>query len=251
MGVLNLNNADKLYYGATEVQKLYKGSELLYSKSTDPYWDNVVLYLKGDGANNSTNIVDSSPSPKTISVFSTAVISTNQSKYGNSSLLFQNIGDYLSTDITPFRQLWENVDTNVTIEGWVYPFSFGTHRNILDTRQTSNLGGELRFNATTAQINFYNTSGTNYSVGNPAFTVNEWQHFAMTRSSRVVRLFRNGVIAGTPTTFNTNRSINVSNLHINNSTNTFLGHLDSLRITLGVARYIANFNPETDTYLAY
>lgn len=30
MSVLNLNDADKLYYGNTEVEKLYKGSELLY-----------------------------------------------------------------------------------------------------------------------------------------------------------------------------------------------------------------------------
>ena len=60
----------------------------IVSGGGDPFAANVVLFLKGNGSNGSTNIIDSSPTPKTISVFGTAQISTAQSKYGGSSLYF-------------------------------------------------------------------------------------------------------------------------------------------------------------------
>ena len=62
---------------------------------TDPYRSQVSLLLHGDGANGSTTIVDSSPSPKTVTAVGNAQISTTQSKFGGSSLAFDGAGDYL------------------------------------------------------------------------------------------------------------------------------------------------------------
>ena len=42
----------------------------------DPDYSNVSLLLHGDGANGSTTLVDSSPSPKTVTAFGDAQIST-------------------------------------------------------------------------------------------------------------------------------------------------------------------------------
>jgi hypothetical protein len=66
---------------------------------TDPYFSNVSLLLHGDGANGSTTIVDSSPSPKTVTAVGNAQISTAQSKFGGSSLAFDGSGDYLTVQV--------------------------------------------------------------------------------------------------------------------------------------------------------
>lgn len=54
----------------------------------DPYYNNVSLLLHGDGTNGSTTIVDSSPSPKTVTASGGVQISTAQSKFRSSSILF-------------------------------------------------------------------------------------------------------------------------------------------------------------------
>lgn len=56
------------------------------SLTGDPHAANVVLLLKGEGANNSTTFVDSSPVPKTITAFGNAKISTDQSPFGGGTL---------------------------------------------------------------------------------------------------------------------------------------------------------------------
>ena len=61
----------------------------------DPYYGNVSLLLYGDGANGSTTITDSSPTPKTVTAVGNAQISTAQSKFGGASIAFDGAGDYL------------------------------------------------------------------------------------------------------------------------------------------------------------
>ena len=86
------------------------------NQNQDPFANNVVLFLKGNGANGSTNIIDSSPNPKTISVFGDTQISTAQSKYGGSSIVFDGVGDYL--EVTPLTAF--NFGTgDFTIESWI------------------------------------------------------------------------------------------------------------------------------------
>ena len=64
----------------------------------DPQFGSVSLLLHGDGANGSTTIVDSSPTPKTVTAFGDAQISTAQSKFGGASIAFDGTGDYLSAN---------------------------------------------------------------------------------------------------------------------------------------------------------
>jgi hypothetical protein len=56
--------------------------------ATDPNFADVSLLLHGDGTNGSTTITDNSPSPKTVTAFNSAAISTDQSRFGGSSLFF-------------------------------------------------------------------------------------------------------------------------------------------------------------------
>jgi hypothetical protein len=69
-------------------QQLEAKRSLLWppSASEDPYYGNVSLLLYGNGTNGSTTIIDSSPSPKTVTAFGNAQISTAQSKFGGQRL---------------------------------------------------------------------------------------------------------------------------------------------------------------------
>ena len=56
--------------------------------ATDTNINEVSLLLYGNGTNGSTTITDNSPSPKTVTAFNSAAISTDQSRFGGSSLFF-------------------------------------------------------------------------------------------------------------------------------------------------------------------
>jgi phage-related protein len=214
--------------------------------SGDPHANNVVLFLKGDGTNGSTNIIDSSPSPKTISVFGNAQISTAQSKYGGSSLLFDGSGDYLTA--TPLNLV--NVD--FTVEYWIY---------VLTTKRGVILSSYNNPNQVGTFITHTNSNGAIaaqngiFGIDTPAITNNSWIHVAATyqQSSNQLKIYLNGVLSQSI-------SVTINDQHStcwiggapndNNIGGWWLhAYVDSLRVTRGVVRYTANFNPETDTYL--
>jgi hypothetical protein len=215
----------------------------------DPYEADVVLFLKGDGANGSTNIIDSSPNPKTIDRFGDTKISTAQSKYGGSSILFDGSGDYLSGLSNSNFQL-EN-ETNWTIEFFVYFVTNPTIRQTLLANRTGTQGYVIGSNASTGKLGF-SAIGQGAIYSDNALDLNSWQHCAIVRNSSTISLFVNGI----KSTSTYSGILNISTLEhriggydqIGNPFY-FNGYLDSLRITKGIARYTANFNPETDTYL--
>jgi hypothetical protein len=215
--------------------------------TTDPHAANVVLFLKGDGTNGSTTIIDSSLSPKSISVFGNTQISTAQSKYGGSSLLFDGTNSYITTSALDL------LDIDFTVECWIYKLTsqFGV---ILSSYTNPNQAGTfLNFTHSNGAITAYN--GLNGDVNTPAITNNQWVYVAVTykTSTGEIKIYLNGILSAINTSFVTNQN---STLWIGgaptdpNISGWWLhAYLDSLRVTRGVLRYTANFNPETDTYL--
>jgi hypothetical protein len=208
----------------------------------DPQFGSVSLLLHGDGANGSTTIIDSSPSPKTITRVGDTQISTAQSKFGGSSILFDGTGDYLTTPITSNLQFGTG---DFTIEGWFYVtsdntrslFSLNTFSNgILLRRRTAGFGTDT----------FY-INGTAYTLGSALPPLNTWQHVALTRASGVVNVFFNGVTNLTVT--NTASISPTGSLFVGTAGHalgeTYFGYIDDFRITKGIARYTANFTPPT------
>ena len=63
----------------------------------------VVFQLACDGSNGSTTFTDSSPSPKTVSVFGNAQVSTAQSKFGGASAAFDGKIARLYNDAQPSK----------------------------------------------------------------------------------------------------------------------------------------------------
>ena len=213
--------------------------------ATDPFAANVVLFLKGDGTNGSTSIVDSSPSPKTISVFGTAQISTAQSKYGGSSLFATNTttGNFVQAATTI------NLSANYTFEAWVYQTA-AQDCTLLAASEV----GDVDFAITGSQIRIGRTNISWDVIANVTFTYNTFQHISFSRSGTTQKIFLNGVEVfsgnyGTGLTVTFPRVMCTRDTFAGLYVRQLNGYIDSVRLTDSVARYTANFNPETDTYL--
>ena len=227
-------------------------------QNQDPFANNIILLLKGNGTSGSTNIIDSSPNPKTISVFGNTQISTAQSKYGGSSIVFDGVGDYL--EISPLTAF--NFGTgDFTIESWIrLNLNDTEYRNVIRLDYgsvgislrfgNSGFGNQFQFNA-----NDLDLAGCHLTTfTRPGIWVNTWNHVAFVRQSQINRYFINGVLApttilGNNTPQNTrSNSTNYTGLISLRIGTEWSGFQAPLRITTA-ARYNANFNPETDTYL--
>jgi len=209
---------------------------------TDPDFANVSLLLHGDGTNGSTTVIDSSPSPQTVTAAGDAQISTAQSKFGGASIAFDGSGDYLQ--LSSQAALSFGTD-DFTIETWARLTSTGNVQVIIEAR--NQLAPVPWILAVDSSNKILFRHGVGLLTSNASITYGQWQHYAVTRSAGVIRIFIDGV-TDTSTATNTS-AIDAgaqgligqafgSGYYIN-------GYIDDLRITKGVARYTSNFTPPT------
>jgi hypothetical protein len=208
----------------------------------DPYWDQVVLAMHMDGANNSTTFTDEKG--HTFTAVSDAQISTAQSQFGGASALFDG-NDYLTT---PYSADF-NIGTNdFTIEAWIYrTVAVDSSRAILSSITSSSDSWNTRFNLSKdvsfdhLQFNVWSSDGTQYFLRSTSpLPAIEWVHVAVTRTSNTYRLYVDGVMVDEDSTIPsislTNTGILVGMTYPGQPG--FVGHIDDVRITNGVARTI-------------
>jgi len=215
----------------------------------DPYFANVSLLLHGNGANGSTSIIDSSPTPKTITAVGNAQISTAQSKFGGASIAFDGSGDYTSTvDSSAFQIGLSNEP--FTLEFWFYLNATGDHAFF------SRGGGAGNWNTDTGYQYFaFIQSGALYWMwndnldGTPTFIstttlppIQQWNHYAAAYDATTTRLYINELSIGTPSTLayqtpSLANRIRVGASPVDSSLLGLNGYIDELRITKGVCRY--------------
>lgn len=231
----------------------------------DPYKNNVVLYLPCDGLNDGSYFQDFSPLAKTIGTSGSPVTKTAIKKYGQSSLYLNGSSHLFLANATD----WQFGTGAFTIEFWSYGLSaaVGSYAAAIFAMpdigaQTSGWGISLYPNATSQTAFNAATGGGTWNVFSgfsgslsPILSNNSWAHCAFVRSGNNMLFFHNGILKNT-VAFTSNTMPNPAQaLNIGRSTTSnlfpLIGYLDSIRITKGVARYTANFDPENDTYLAY
>lgn len=213
--------------------------------TTDPYRSQVSLLLHGDGANGSTTITDSSPTPKTVTAVGDAKISTAQSKFGGSSIAFDGSGDYLSIP--------SNIDfrlgaENFTIEFWIRYNTVSGVQILFDTRPTAGTGLYPVIYSNGATLSYFTNASDRITVLN-AVAAGAWYYVALVKNSGLTKLYLNGLQVGSAYA-DSNDYLCGPLLFIGNDSYTpalyaFNGYIDDLRITKGVARYTANFTPPT------
>lgn len=222
---------------------LITGSE---KNPTDPFRSQVSLLLHGDGANGSTTITDSSPSPKTVTVVGNAQISTAQSKFGGASIAFDGSGDYL--------QFAGQVDFafgtgNFTIETWVQLNNINKNQQIINFNENAVAPRVELYVNSSNNVGMY-SNGVQRIISTSSVSANTWYHIALARSGTDTKLFIDGVQAGSTYSDSSNYTVAAGRpvigiLGFNLVDQSLDGYIDDLRITKGVARYTANFTPPT------
>ena len=179
-----------------------------------------------------------------------AKLSTAVKKFGSASIVLDGVDDYV---VMPYSPLFNLGTGAFTIEGWVYFNVLSGNRLIFDTYTSAALGGgyQLYWRSTGTSIALY---GNGVVIAQSSFTghvINTWYHIACTRdTSGNVRIFVDGTkYADTPYTTALNIATTARpavGIQVATGTNDLDGYIDDFRVTLGYARYTANFTAPTE-----
>jgi hypothetical protein len=178
-----------------------------------------------------------------VTTVSNAQVSTAQSQFGGSSMLFNGTTDYLTTVDKPIAQLGTG---NFTIEMWVYPASSISLQIFI--RKGAGADGFLfqtRSSGASNTLSFWISNGASPICEGGSLTLNAWQHLAVVRSSGTITIYKNGTSVASAAN-STNFIASGAAVTVGTDTTNYLnGYMDDLRITKGIARYTANFTPPT------
>lgn len=220
----------------------------------DPYYNNVVLNLHGNGTNGAQNntFLDSSSNNFTI----TRNGNTTQGAFNpyQQNGYWSNYFDGSSNIVGSLSSALGTGD--FTVEFWVYIVSntgTGGEGGFLQTTSSSTglSTSEYGVSSLTMQRNSgtntygFTVGGTSVPFSNSGTYLNQWMHIACVRSSGTVRIYMNGVLNSTPTTATTNLTgtyIGIGGYY--NGSYLCNAYIANFRATSTVV-YSGNFTPST------
>lgn len=216
--------------------------------ATDPNFANVVLLMHMDGTNGGTTFTD--VKSHTTSVGSgTPTTSTSQFKFGTASL---NIPTDSKVDVTVSANEFDFGTGAFTVEFWMYSGSTANDQHIIGNTDGANTGSwGILYSGGTHAFSMIGSGGSASFTLAPALSLNTWYHIAICRSGTSNRLFVDGTQNAATQTDSTNYANAVTTYAIGRCTNNarpFVGNLDDVRVTKGVARYTSNFTAPTAAF---
>lgn len=190
------------------------------------------------GATIALSIIDSSPTPKLLDAFGNTQLTTLA---GVSCIYFDGSGDYLSIAASSDLALDGGnftIETYINTADGIPQILNWTNNGVFEARnqQLGNFGGNFSWWA-------QNSTVTNLQN----IAINTRTHIALCRDGNNFKYFVNGVltVSFTSSVIYTGNSLRIGTYQISLFS---LFYMDKLRITK-FARYSANFNLATDTYL--
>jgi hypothetical protein len=184
---------------------------------------------------------------KTLYAQGNAKLSTAQKKFGTSSLALDGSTDYVTCPTTTDFGFGTG---NFTIEAWVYRTAAnGSNQEIFDFRTTSAQVVPLLY-LSVGGIPIYAVNTVSVITGGAAISNNTWTHIAVSKSGNSTKLFVNGTQSGSTYTDN-NTYLSTAPLQIGaryDGVASFLGYIDDVRVTKGIARYTSNFAVPTAAF---
>ena len=181
-----------------------------------------------------------------------AQISTAQSKWGGSSILFDGTDDRL---VMPSSATFGMGAGDFTIEGWFY-YTGSVPTGDRGFLQISATAGGISSTLTTGISIYVSNTGTKLTVnlagtvltGATTISANTWVYFAVTRASGTCRVFVNGTLDASGSATGNMTGTNLCIGGWNTTSLLWIGYLDDIRITRGYARYTASFTPPTEAF---
>src|SRR3990172_1289288 len=229
--------------------------ETLGFAGNDPF-TKILLHFDGTDASTTITNTNAGGSDHTWTAAGNAQIDTAESKFGGASGLFDGTGDYVST---PDHADFTLGSSDFTVDVWFNcTKAAGSFANIIG--QNDNVAANSSFFIVRNTINvitFRVSNGSSFAIvtGTTVFTdsVNTgWHHLACVRTSNILRMFIDGVQEGGNISFSGSvpDSALVFGVGSNGGTtaNLWTGWIDEFRLSVGIARWTANFTPPTVAY---
>ena len=204
-------------------------------------------------------LTDSSSTGHTTTIAGNAARSTAvTAKFGTHSMYCDGAGSPLSSLRVADHADWDFGTGDFTIDCWIYPTSVsGSYRAFIGSGNWGGPNYDFLFDVTpTATIRWHIYNGSAGPATSDATTVSAgtWTHMAVCRSGSTTTVYINGVAHGTLS--GSENIVSNGQLYIGSSGNiggsatSWLGYLDEVRISKGIARYSGNFDTETAAYNA-
>ena len=213
------------------------------------------LLLHADGANNSTTFTDSSLNAVTVTPSGTAKISTAQSKFGGSSMLFDGTGSCKIS--APASGLFDVGAGDFTISCWVRPTSFSAWQYICGRSNSSGTTYCLAlYIYTDGKLGFAaDNSGGRWVNCATVLSINTWYHVEVCRVGNTIRVFLNGVqdgsfsITGAVADYSAGKFV-IGNLgeYSDSGGHPCYGYIDEFLFLKGTGLHSNTFTPPTASY---
>ncbi|WP_151803995.1 LamG-like jellyroll fold domain-containing protein [Acinetobacter bereziniae] len=221
------------------IEKL--SDEVEIDTNRDDFWSSVVSLIKFNGENGS--IVFSDEKGFNWNRGGSTKISTDQSKFGGSSALFNGSTDYLSTNYSNEFNLDGGGD--FTAECFIFCNNSSNSPYIFHFYSSNSNRWALLIDSQTGFLSIYTTVNNHSYLTTSQLQLSEWAHVAITRKNGVTKFFLNGILGfeGNILYHNSSTQIILGSAQFIASSNYFSGFIDSFRVTRGVCRYSENFTP--------
>lgn len=221
-----------------------RGGFFSSSGPQDTYWGYVGSLMHGDNG-----LFDEVTQANRTAVGSDVYTSTTQSKFGGSSIYFNN-NDRPQNGTDSYISIGANSaftmgTSDFTIEGWVYASRTSGLNAIVDFRSAGN--------SISPSLFIYDGRWASYANGwlfdTGTVSTNTWYHFALCRKNNITKLFIDGTQVAS--VFDNREYTATNGLRVGagwNASDGFYGYIDELRITKDIARYTAAFTPSTTAF---
>lgn len=210
--------------------------------------------LHMDGANAGTTFTDNNAggAAHTWTPHGNAQTSTTQIKFGSSSGSFDGTNSYIDT---PDSANFKVSNSDFALDFWVR-FNAVTGSGQLYGKRASGGTNSICVFRTTTDLAFYASSNgstwdiaSDVSIGTAA--TGAWNHVAVTRSGSTWKTFYNGTQASTfssAATVNDDTTLPTIGAEAGGTANFHNGWIDEFRLSVGIARWTANFSVPTSAY---
>ena len=204
--------------------------------------------------NTSTVTDEGSSTSHTLTAAGNAAASTFGPKTGMHSLYLPNgDSDIVTIPASTEHQIYSG---NYTMECWLYPTAFQTYSYFISKGGNSTREWGFAINANDFTV-YWNTNGAGGS-GDSSYQapvtnrINEWCHYAVTKSGTTLSVFKNGAFIGSGTftsIYSGNNLITVGRLmQYSGIAHDYHGYISNLRIVTGQVLYDKDFTPSTSRF---